>query len=351
MTPHERVLSDRVSEELCLDLARKFGGCVEWTACETCMRLTHEYRTELEDDLRLNPSRQDIPGVWPKNADLPEDQVRKFLNEIRERVWRCSTCKQRSRAQFHYEQIAVLLYRRRPKPLSEVERMTYAERRKARLDCVTDEEERLLRDLVCVFNDSSCGVERQQKAARQLKELRKEINRRSEQLDDELLIAVQFSESFASRAQRMLGKFTWIDSRKFFERAIVRYLRARVENVTWATSLPLLHYLALEYMRDKRALWQFLDLAFERWKDLLKNPKSVRRRSILIHQSLGSQSFINQCKKSRTQPMAEVVQLVAQGALKPEESVRLNAALRTQQSRELRKHDSRRKRAIPVTIE
>jgi hypothetical protein len=149
----------------------------------------------------------------------------------------------------------------------------------------------------------------------------------------------------------MLKKRASIDSKEFFEKAIRRYLTAKVRNATWSASLRLLEYLAFEWLRDERALWRFLDAAFARWKDLLKNPKSVRGRSIVIHQLFGSQSSLDECKRRGIKPMSEVAAVVSgQGAVKAEEIARLNGALRTQKLRELRKCNARRKRPILVTI-
>jgi hypothetical protein len=324
MTPHEKVLSDRASQELCLDLARKHAGCVEWTECDTCKRLTHEFRTESRDD----------PAV-SKNA-----------------IRRCIVCQGKFRTRFHYEQIACGLYRRRPKPLSEVQRMTYVEKRNAYLNCMTQDETLLSRDLLSAVNDQSYTMHRRETASRELADLRKEIERRQEQRYGEWVAAACSSESFLSRAERILKKFANIDSKKFFEKAIRRYLTAKVRNATWPAALWLFEYLALEWLRDKRALWRFLDAAFGRWRDLLGNPKSVRGRSIIIHQALGSQSCVERCRAQGIKPMAAIVELlIRNGAAKPQEFEQLYGALRTQKSRELRKCDPRRERAIVVTLE
>ena len=140
-------------------------------------------------------------------------------------------------------------------------------------------------------------MHRRKNASRQLAALRKEIERRQKQRYREWVGAACSSESFQSRAERLLNKRASIDSKEFFEKAIRRYLTAKVRNATWSASLGLLEYLAFEWLRDDRALWRFLDAAFVRWKDLLKNPKSVRRRSIVIHQLFGSQFSLDECKK------------------------------------------------------
>jgi hypothetical protein len=261
--------------------------------------------------------------------------------------------------------------------------MTYAEKLNSCLN-MTRADRLLWRDLASVVNDPSYAMQRRQTAARELKELHEEIDRRNERLDRELLFAAQSSAgfeaceqigrrnervdrellvaalssgSFESRAERMLKQvreFASINSKKFFEKAILRYLTAKVRNATWAASLPLLEYLALEWLRDKRALWRFLDAAFARWKDF-KNPKSVRHRSILIHQLPGSQSVLEECEKQNTKPIAEIVELlIRDGAANPQEQgaiTKLSGALRTQKSRELKSSKSQAKQpAIPVTI-
>ena len=272
---------------------------------------------------------------------------------MKKAVWRCVACERKFAARFHYEQIARLLYCRRPKPFSEV---TYAQKRNAALSCMTHAEMLLWRDLASVVNDPSYEMQRRQNARQELKELREKIDRRSEHLERELLVAACDTESFESRVERMLnkmGEFQGIDSKKFFEKAILRYLTAKVRHATWAASLPLLEYLALEWLRDKRSLWRFLDASFVRWKDF-KNTTSVRHRSVLIHQSHGSQSFLDECEKRKTTVMGEVVAELQRQ--RPVNGI-LAGALRTQNSRELRKSRAkqlRRSRAkqstIPVTI-
>jgi hypothetical protein len=324
MTRHEKILSDRSSEELCLDLARKHAGCLKWTECDTCKRLTHEFKT----------ARRDDPAV-----------SKKFVR-------RCIACERKFRTRFHYEQIVRLLYHRRPKPLSEVQRMTYAEKRNAYVNCLTQDESLLSRDLLSVVNDQSYTMHRRETASRELADLRKEIERRQEHRYGEWVAAACSSQSFQSRAERMLNKFGNIDSKKLFGKAVRRYLTAKVRNATWTAKLPLLEYLAVEWVRDPKALSRFLDAAFGRWRDLLGNPKSVRGRSIIIHQALGSQSCVERCRGRGIKPMAAIAELlIRNGAAKPEEFEQLYGALRTQKSRELRKCDPRRERAIVVTLE
>jgi hypothetical protein len=320
MTPHEKVLSDLSSQELCLDLARKHAGCVKWTECDTCKRLTHEFRTEWRDDQAVE-----------KKA-----------------VRRCIGCEGKFRARFHYEQIARLLYGRRPKPLSEVDTMTYPPKRNAYLKCMTHAETLLSRDLASVVNDPSYAMQRRQTASRELSHLQETIERKRERLEGELLVAARSSESFESRAEKMLNKFASIDSKKFFEKAILRYLIGKVRNATWTASLPLLEYLALEWLRDKRVLWRFLGDAFARWEEF-QNPTSTRHKSAVMHQLLGSQSFRENCAERHIEPMAEVVsRLREQCAVQPAFD-KLHGALRTQKSRQLSK-SSAKQSAIPVTI-
>ncbi len=70
-----------------------------------------------------------------------------------------------------------------------------------------------------------------------------------------------------------------------------------------------MEYLALEWLRDKRALWQFLGDAFARWKQF-QNPTSTRHKSVVMHQLFGSELSCNLCAK----PMAEIVdRLMKQG--------------------------------------
>ena len=210
---------------------------------------------------------------------------------VKKAVWRCIACERKFAARFHYEQIARFLYCRRPKPFSEV---TYAQKRNPSLNCMTHAETLLWRDLASVVNDPSYEMQRRQNAAQELKELREKIDRRSEHLERELLVAACSTESFESRVERMLNKvreFESIDSKKFFEKGIMRYLTAKTQKAAWAASLPLVEYLALEWLRDKRALWQFLGDAFARWKQF-QNPTSTRHKSVVIHQLHGSEAVL-----------------------------------------------------------
>jgi hypothetical protein len=269
---------------------------------------------------------------------------------VKKAVWRCIACDRKFAARDHYEQIARLLYCRRPKPFSEV---AYAQKRNASLNCMTHAETLLWRDLASVVNDPSYEMQRRQNAAQELKELREKIDRRSEHLERELLAAACSTESFESRVEKMLNKvreFESIDSKKFFEKGILRYLTAKTRNATWVASLPLLEYLALEWLRDKRSLGRFLDASFARWKDF-KNPKSVRHRSIVIHQLHGSQASLDECGEQNIKPMGEIVaRLLKQSGGSPGDGAdKLNGVLRAQKSRELSKSRAKQP-AIRVTI-
>ena len=322
ITQHKIATSHRLTEELCLDLARKHARCVEWTECDTCRRLTHKHRRSRSRDYKA----------------------------VKKAVWRCIACDRKFAARDHYEQIARLLYCRRPKPFSEV---AYAQKRNASLNCMTHAETLLWRDLASVVNDPSYEMQRRQNAAQELKELREKIDRRSEHLERELLAAACSTESFESRVEKMLNKvreFESIDSKKFFEKGILRYLTAKTRNATWVASLPLLEYLALEWLRDKRSLGRFLDASFARWKDF-KNPKSVRHRSIVIHQLHGSQASLDECGEQNIKPMGEIVaRLLKQSGGSPGDGAdKLNGVLRAQKSRELSKSRAKQP-AIRVTI-
>jgi hypothetical protein len=229
--------------------------------------------------------------------------------------------------------------------------LTYAEKRAARLNCPTPEQTLLRRDLAAVVHDPSYSMPRRQTARRELDELRQEIDRKTARLDRELLMSGQSQTSFTSRAERILRKvreFERMDSRKFFERTITRYLTAKVQNATWAASLPLLECLSLEWLRDRRSLWKFLDAALARWKEF-NDPKSVRHRSIVIHQLNGSKLFRHTCKERSTTPMRQALRLLGDSCAPRDEREKLYSALRTQKSREL-SAAKRKRSAIRVTI-
>lgn len=66
-------------------------------------------------------------------------------------------------------------------------------------------------------------------------------------------------------------------------RAIRRYLFERERGAVWVRNMKLLHLLSLEWLRDEKALWQFLGMCFRQWDELKNNPQSTIRRRINIH--------------------------------------------------------------------
>ena len=370
ITQHKIATSHRLAEELCLDLARKHAGCVEWTECDTCKRLTRELRSDwVASGLRsfvpwlmlfdhASPTGAFLRSLAAASVIARSEEIKnaeKKAHAEKREVFlrRCITCERTFATRFHFKRIADLLYCGRYKPLSKAKKKAYAQKRDAFLHCMTNYERLACEDLSAVLGDPNSGPTQMRHAARKLKELREKIDCRSERLERELLVAACSTESFKSRVERMLNKvreFERIDSKKFFEKAIRRYLTAKTRNATWAASLPLLEYLALEWLRDERSLWRFLDASFARWKDF-KNPKSVRHRSIVIHQLHGSQASLDECGKQNIKPMGEIVaRLLKQSDGSPRDGAdKLNGALRTQKSRELSKFQGKQP-AIPVTI-
>jgi hypothetical protein len=355
MTRHEKILSDRSSEELCLDLARKHAGCVEWTECDTCKRLTRELRSEwVASGLRpfvpwlmlfdhASPAAAFLRSLGAASVIARSEEIKNAEKKVHAQkrdafLRRCITCERTFDTRFRFERIAILLYGRRPKPLSKDEKKAHTQKRDAFLNCMTDDETQACKDLSAVLGDKNSEPTQRQYAARRLKKLRVNIDARRERLFGELIASSHSGKSFKSRVERLLNNGSVIRFVPRFEKAIRRYDLAKRRNATWTAKLPLLEYLAVEWVRDPKALSRFLDAAFGRWRDLLGNPKSVRGRSIIIHQALGSQSCVERCRGRGIKPMAAIAELlIRNGAAKPEEFEQLYGALRTQNSRELAK--------------
>jgi hypothetical protein len=302
-TLHEKAASYRLGEELCLDLARKHVGYVEWNKCETCKRLTQELRA---------------------------------VDKNKKAVKRCKACERKMPPRFHYEQIASILYCGRQKPLSEVERESEAEKCSAYLDSMTHEETLLRRDLAAVKNDPAYSIKRRNQASNDLDCLRRVIECREKDRFREWVAASSSAGSFPPHAQRLLREFERLGAKKFFgrlDRVIQRYLTAKARNATWAASLRLLEYVALEWLRDKRALQGFIKDAFARWEEF-ENPKSTRHKSAVMHQAYSDCNRFGVAIK----PMTQIVdRLLKQGAAEQEKegaAAKLDGALRAQKSKE-----------------
>lgn len=64
-----------------------------------------------------------------------------------------------------------------------------------------------------------------------------------------------------------------------------RYVRANVGRERWSSSLPLPYLLAQEWLRDDKRLWKFIEAVLKRWDKDVADPRSVHRRSTVLHQS------------------------------------------------------------------
>src|SRR5258708_24237748 len=93
--------------------------------------------------------------------------------------------------------------------------------------------------------------------------------------------------SSKTTANRLLRDWKRRGNRDFFNHlsdVIRRYLFAREKGASWVASLPLVQALALEWLRDDKALWSFLEACLSRWREIASNPRSTFRRQAVEQQ-------------------------------------------------------------------
>ncbi len=184
------------------------------------------------------------------------DRIRDELcDDIAERCAKgCKRIVDRPMAQLRYKQIARMLYCLRPKPRSKRQRLVIQATWDRAVDCISD----------------ARREEGWEKYAQAM------IARDHWKTADGEPITT---------AKRLVTKWTEQGKRKSLSRLkaiITRYLLAKEMGQNWAKKLPLLHLLALEYLRDERLLWQFIEAAIKRWKTA---GGDTHRRSVVLHQT------------------------------------------------------------------
>jgi len=183
-----------------------------------------------------------------------------------------------------YEEIAQRLFCKRAKPLSLIQQI--AKNKILEQIKQSDHAERLWeRDLAAVVNDPSYTLERRREALRQFEEIKNEHEQRREELDEQLVSASLSPTHFAASAVRLAYRRRRFGQCEFFSRldaTIRRYLKAQLNGATWASSLPLLHMLALEWHRNQESLRSFLEGCFQRWEETTA-PMGTQRQNVIMH--------------------------------------------------------------------
>ncbi len=203
-----------------------------------------------------------------------------------------------------YEQIALTLIALRPKPLSaeQVKSFKAAEGRMLRGAQLTKAEAATEARLRRVESNRNSSDEERRSAEKERAALWEEVEARAARLRTDCIAAKRVGGTWqpedrrgtgalagtATTAHRLLARRERDGGeRKLFAdlaSCIRRYLLAREKRAAWVEHLPLLHVLAVEWLRDDQALFGFLAKCFKTWGDLKSNPQSNLRRRTLIHQ-------------------------------------------------------------------
>jgi hypothetical protein len=233
-----------------------------------------------------SPENHELAGRLLVGKELCLDLARKHASTI-------AQISKRTEVQFHYRAIAKLLYCRRVKRISQFQQVM---RKKAveRFLKSRHQEERLEADLLAVYNAPHYSVDRRKAALQEIGDLRKQWEKLAEQQHAEVVELSIRRTHYPSKSQRLISRFKSIGRDKFFDRidsVVRRYLKARVEGAHWPVSRPdtqlgvsmsLLQLLALEWLRDKDALWRFLEACLSRW-EAVTDPNGIHYQNVLMH--------------------------------------------------------------------
>src|SRR5262249_35403078 len=111
--------------------------------------------------------------------------------------------------------------------------------------------------------------------------------------------------------------------KKVFERlesAIRRYVQGKLNGVPWATpptpatrlsaSMPLLHLLALEWLRNKQQLWLFLEACLKRW-EAVSDPRGIHHQNVMMHSICETRIALDANDNSVVDPKQKILPQVA----------------------------------------
>ena len=186
-----------------------------------------------------------------------------------------------------YEEIALRLLCKRSKRLSLMQQVT--KNKLTEQIHRSDRDEALWeQDLTAVFNDQSYSLERRREALRQLEEFINGDEQQRERLFGQLVSASLSPIHFEPSMVGLVRRRKRVGESEFFchlDAVICRYLNARLSSATWAISLPLLHLLALEWTRDRKSLWRFIEACFQRWEEVTA-PMGTHRQNVVMHSAI-----------------------------------------------------------------
>ncbi len=232
-----------------------------------------------------------------------------LCSDIAERHVAGVNCPQkRADLKIRYEEIASSLWCARRKPLSSFEQATFQERLNAIANLWSREEQLLHQDLCAVVDDCGETLEERKRAQRELEKLAADVDSRS---SDRLRAACKAGRgSFWKNSEdddrtpalrllkdrRKLGR----NFRPHLDAVVCRYLRLRQ-----GRSFPLLRLLDMlssEWLRDKSALWDFVEECLDRWQPIAEKQGAQRRRRVvqqiagkLNHSAVDIQDQLQKC--------------------------------------------------------
>lgn len=196
---------------------------------------------------------------------LTEELCRKQARKIANTTARPA---QRAMIVYRYEQIALKLIALRPKPLSaeQVKSIKAAERRMVRGARLTKAEAATEARLRRVESNRKSSDEERRSAEKERAALWEEVEARRDRLAIDWIAAKRaggvrkpFAGTLLARRERDREKKLFAD----LARCVRHYLSAREKRAVRVK--PLLHLIALEWLRDDKALFGFLSACLESW--------------------------------------------------------------------------------------
>ena len=247
---HAAAGAKRIAEELCCDLSRQ-----------------HSARVEALNERDVLRALAIIGGI---NATITDP-----ASVLRQIVF------------INYSDIAEALCCVRPKRLSAAHQQSYDEAVEALKRGMTDAEQTLRTDLTTVIHDPQYSLERRRQATEELQELQRNADDRQYGRGTDCVAAREppgVLEPIVKSLNARLQVGGGAKLRNGLNRVVRRYLRANsVVQQLWATSRPLLPLLAIEWVRDDTALWNFIQAVCHRHKKIYQDG-SAYRQSVALHQ-------------------------------------------------------------------
>ncbi|MGI8436328.1 MAG: hypothetical protein ACR2NX_05425 [Chthoniobacterales bacterium] len=275
---HRAALRERSKNELCLDLAERHTSHLLLLDCREALR---QLRILNSLPVRLWNGTNNLKNAAAdagaaQTADDNEDAVIQ-ARELRSVVVG------------HYQQIAAALVYERRRPLAPHEQKVVAKKMSAVRKRMTPKEVLRERDLSAVANDCRESIERRKCAALTIKEMREEIDARHRRRVVEAVAATRSPEkSLPPIAERLGRELRDQGKKRFFDKmklTMQRVTRVTLRREGRASLFPLLSLLAQEWLRDDKQLWKFIEAVLKRWEKDVADPRSVHRRSTVLHQT------------------------------------------------------------------